>query len=120
MDCIALTKKKIKVLAIHFSYNKELETEENFIRHVWKIENVVKLPRMRNLNLEGKITIFKTLAISKVIHLFLVTNVLTQIINELNKIQKEFIWNGSNPKIKHSTVRNKFENGGLKKCGYFI
>ena len=43
---------------------------------------------MRNLTLEGKITIFKTLAISKIIHLSLVTNVPTQIINELNKIQK--------------------------------
>ena len=58
---------------------------------------------MRNLTVKGKITIFKTLAISKIIHLSLVTNVPTEIINELNKIQKEFIWNGNNPKIKHST-----------------
>ena len=37
MDCIDLTKKKtIKILGIHFSYNKKLETEENFIRHVEK------------------------------------------------------------------------------------
>ena len=98
MDCIDLTKKTIKVLGIHFSYNKKLETEENFIRHVWKIEKVLKLWRMRNLTLEGKITIFKTLAISKIIHLSRVTNVPTQIIKELNKIQKEFIWNGSIPK----------------------
>ena len=55
---------------------------------------------MRNLTLEGKITIFKTLAISKIIHLSLVTNVLTQLINEINKVQKEFIWYRSNPKIK--------------------
>ena len=88
--------------------------QENFIRHVWKIEKVLKLWRMRNLTLEGKITIFKTLAISKIIHLSLVTNVPTQIIKELNKIQKEFIWNGSSPKIKHSTLCNKYENGGLK------
>ena len=114
MDCIDLTKKPIKISGIHFSYNKKLETEENFIRHVWKIEKVLKLWRMRNLTLEGKITIFKTLAISKIIHLSLVTNVPTQIIKELNKIQKEFIWNGSNPKIKHSTLCNKYENGGLK------
>ena len=114
MDCIDLTKKTIKVLGIHFSYNKKIETEENFIRHVRKIEKVLKLRRMRNLTLEGKTTIFKTLAISKIIHLSLVTNVPTQIINELNKTQKEFIWNGSNPKIKHSTLCNKYENGGLK------
>ena len=62
---------------------------------------------MQNLTLEGKITIFKTLAISKIIHLSLVTNVSMQIIKELNKIQKESTWNGSNPKIKHSTLCNK-------------
>ena len=43
---------------------------------------------MRNLPVERKITIFKTLAVTKIIHLSLVTNVLMEIIHELNKIQK--------------------------------
>ena len=114
MDCIDVTKKTIKVLGIHFSYNKKLETEENVIRHVRKIEKVLKLRRVRNLTLEGKITVVETLAISKIIHLSLVINFPTQIINELNKKQKELISNGRNPKIKHSTLCNKYENGGLK------
>ena len=114
MDCIDVTKKTIKVLGIHFSYNKKLETEENVIRHVRKIEKVLKLRRVRNLTLEGKITVVETLAISKIIHLSLVINFPSQIINELNKKQKEFISNGRNPKIKHSTLCNKYENGGLK------
>ena len=74
---------------------------------------------MRNLTLERKITIFKTLAISKIIHFSLVTNFPTKIINELNKIQKELIWNGKNPKIKYSTLCNKNENGGLKMCMFY-
>ena len=69
---------------------------------------------MRNLTVEGKITIFKTLAISKIIHLSLAINVPMEIINELNKMQKEFIWNGNNAKIKPSTLCNKYENGGSK------
>ena len=40
MDCIDFTKKKkkkeIRILGVHSCYNKKLETEENFIRHVWK------------------------------------------------------------------------------------
>ena len=112
MDCIDLTKKPIKISGIHFSYNKKLETEENFIRHVRKIEKVLKLWRMRNFTVEGQITIFKILAISKIIHLSLITNVPTEIINELNKIQKEFIWNGNNSKMKHFILCNKDENGG--------
>ena len=66
------------------------------------------------MTVEGKIIISKTLAISKIIHLSLVTIVPMEIINKLNKIQKEFIWNGNNPKINHSTLCNKYENGGLK------
>ena len=71
---------------MHFSYNKKLEREKKIVRHVRKIKKVLKLWRKQNLALEGKITIFKTLAISKIIHLSLVTNVPTQIINELKKI----------------------------------
>ena len=36
------------------------------------------------------------------------------IIDQLNKTQKDFIWNGLNPKIKNSTINNNYENGGLK------
>ena len=41
IDCIELTKEPIKIVGIHFSYNKKLENEENFIRHVQKIEKVL-------------------------------------------------------------------------------
>ena len=46
---------------------------------------------MRNLSLLGTITTFKTLALSKIIHLALVTNVPTATIELLSKIQKEFL-----------------------------
>ena len=36
------------------------------------------------------------------------------IIDQLNKTQKNFIWNGLNPKIKNSTINNNYENGRLK------
>ena len=93
MECIDLTKNSVKILGIHFSYNRKIENEENFVKFVKKIENVLKVWRTRNLTVQGKITIFKTLAISKVIHLALVTNVPRVIIVQLNEIQKDFVWN---------------------------
>ena len=36
------------------------------------------------------------------------------IIDQLNKTQANFIWNGLNPKIKNSTINNNYENGELK------
>ena len=36
------------------------------------------------------------------------------IIDQLNKTQKNLIWNRLNPKIKNSTINNNCKNGGLK------
>ena len=59
---------------------------------VKNICNVIKLWRMRHLSLEGKITIFKSLALSEIVYLALLTIVPKSIIEELNEIQKKFLW----------------------------
>ena len=56
---------------------------------------------MRNLTTEGKVSVFKSLAIFRIVHLSLITTVPHAIINQLNDIKKNFIWNGKYPKIKH-------------------
>ena len=80
-----------EILGIYFSYNKKLENEKNFLDHITKLQKVINIWKMRNLSLLGKITIFKTLALSKIIHLALVTNVPTATIELLSKIQKGFL-----------------------------
>ena len=77
------------------------------------MQNILKLWKLRNLTIEGRIVVFKSLVISKLIHLALVTEIPTSTINLLTKIQMEFIWKG-NPKIKISTLCNDYENDGLK------
>ena len=114
MKCTDLRLNTVKLLGIHFSYNKKIENDENFLKQITSIEKVLKLWRMRNLTLEGKVTVFKALAISKIVHLALITNIPTSTMKELNKIQKEFIWKNKNPKIKHTTLCNNYDNGGLK------
>ena len=75
---------------------------------------ISKLWKLRNLSTEGRIIVFKPLAISKLIDLALVTETLTTAINLLTKIQMEFIWKEKNPKMKASTLCNEYEYGGLK------
>ena len=67
----------------------------------------------------GKKAIFKTLALSKIIHLDLMTNVPKATIELLNKIQKEFLWGKNKSKIKHDNLCNDYENGGLKSVDIF-
>ena len=69
---------------------------------VKNICNVIKLWHMRHLSLEGKITIFKSLAFSKIVYLALLTIVPKNIIKELNQIQKKVLW--SNKKFKLNMV----------------
>ena len=85
-----------------------------FLKAISNIQGVLKLWRMRQLTIEGRIVIFKTLAISKIVYLALLTNTTNIIIDELEKIQKKFIWNNSTPKIKQETLRMDYKNGGLK------
>ena len=47
---------------------------------------------MRKVTLEGKITIFKSVSISKIVHLMIITKVPNTVIEELKQIQKIFSW----------------------------
>ena len=78
------------------------------------ITNMQNVWRMRNITLEGKIITFKTLALSKIAYLTLITSFSKQLFQEIQRIQKAFIWNNLTPKIKHETWCNSFEKGGLK------
>ena len=91
MKCVNLNNETVKILGVHFSYNKNLEQDKNFCEHIIKIENILKLWRMRQLTLEVRITIFKSLAVSKVIHFLLITKIHNNTIDLLYKIQKNFI-----------------------------
>ena len=61
---------------------------------------------MRNLTLEGKIVILKTIKISKIVFQSFITTVPKYVVNKLEKIQKTFLWNNSTLKIKHETLCN--------------
>ena len=69
---------------------------------------------MHRLTLEGKIIVFKTLGKnSKIIFHSLISKVPTEIISELERIQKTFLW-PSKRKIKNETLCSDFKYGGLK------
>ena len=51
MQCINLKKESLKILGIHFSYNKKLEQDEKIECLIVKVENVSKLWKMRDLSI---------------------------------------------------------------------
>ena len=77
------------------------------------IHGILKLWSMRNLSIEGKIVVFKTLTIFELFYLALLTVIPKHITDEVAKIQKIFTWHDSSPKIKHETLRMELA-GDLK------
>ena len=79
MKCIDLRNEAIKILGVYFSYNQKIKDDKNFYNIISNIQGVLNLWRMRNLTLEGRIVVFKTLAISKIVFLALLTKIPYQV-----------------------------------------
>ena len=69
---------------------------------------------MRQLSLEGKITIFNSLVISKIVYLASLTLIPNSVFEELIELQKTLLWRNMRAKTKHDTLCNNFTEGGLK------
>ena len=65
--CIDLNVHTLKILDTHLSYNEKLKEDKNIYKIVTDMQWVLKIWKMRRLTLEGKIVIFKTIAISKIV-----------------------------------------------------
>ena len=48
MRCIDLVSNIVKILGIYFSHNEKLEIQENFKRHMIKIEKILPIWRIRD------------------------------------------------------------------------
>ena len=101
MRCIDLCNEAFKNFGTYFSYSRKIKEECNFLKIVSNVLSVLNLWRYRDLILEGRIVVFKSLAISKIVFQALIAPVPTHVIKALETIQTSFLWNNSNPKIKH-------------------
>ena len=87
--CIIYVMKLLKI-QILTSYNNTIKQESNFLKIVSNVQTVLELWRFRNLTLEGRIVIFKSLAISKIVFQALIAPVPSHIIKSLGTIQTFF------------------------------
>ena len=97
-----LTNDANKILGIHFLYHNETKTERNFLSIVKKIQNALNVWNTKILAVEGRM------------YLSLISTVPNSILNEVQKIQKAFLWYSTKPKINHKTPCSTFEEDVLK------
>lgn len=105
---------KFKLLGIHFNTDLEKMEKENYTPKIQQMEKILKQWNKRTLSPIGKITVIKTLVIPIYNHLFMsLPNPDDVIIERINKILYDFLWN-NNPKIKKSVIVKQYTEGGLK------
>ena len=104
----------MKIIGVFYTYDKKLYEEKNFELVVDKMNDTLALWRWRNLTLSGRIAIFKTMALSKIVYISLLSCTPSSIIDKVVEIQNEFLWDSKKPKMKHSSLINDYAQGGLK------
>ena len=109
---IAWPVNSILALGIYFSYNDEIVYNKNFEQKLNKMKSLLNLWYPRNLTLYDRITILKSLAISKLVYNTSVLTFPTKFTAMVNQAITQFVWN-KKAKIKHKTMIGPKEQGGL-------
>ncbi len=109
----------VNYLGIHVGKNMKELSNINFGTTIGKMKSVLNMWKQRDLTLLGKISIVKSLALSKLVY---VTTVLgpppTNVVNDIEKTLFDFVWNGKRDKIKRATIIGDYNQGGLRMPSY--
>ena len=108
--------KEFTSLGINYNIDEfDKITDLNIQPKILEMEKLIGLWKSRNLTLIGKITITKTLLLSKIIHILLsLPKPSEDTFRMMEEIFKKKLWEDKPPKFKTSTPENTTANGGLQ------
>ena len=104
----------MKILGVHFSYDKKGNDELNFNQKILKLQTKLHVWSTRDLTIFGRATILKTLGLSQLV--FSAPNlVVPQGIADMVKTKSfRFIWRNKKDKIKRSGLYQDLDTGGIR------
>ena len=103
----------ISALGTSFSHNYKLCEWENFTPKINKLKTVFNVWSQRDLSVYGRITIAKTLGLSKLLFSSACICTPAHVIDKVNRLIVYFVWRGKKPKIKSDTLIGSKDQGGL-------
>ena len=106
--------KPIKALGILFGHNKHEVRKLNWDDKIEKIEAMINGWKKRYFSLFGKITIIKSLGMSKIAYVASMIETPNLVVQRLNNVFMNFLWGGKRSKIRKEIIVQKFEKGGLQ------
>ena len=110
---IDFSSKIFKVLGIKFSTDLDSIVKINYDEKIEEIRNLLNAWKRRYLTPLGKISVIKSLALSKLNHLFVsLPDPDTDTINLLNSMFFDFLWDGKNDKRLNAQLPLKISQKG--------
>ena len=105
---------QIKILGITFTNDNKNITERNIEPKIVQIKKEISQWHRRNLTPLGKITVIKSLLISKLVHLFTaLPNPPQAEVKILERLFFSFLWGNKRDPVKRAKAVQKFSEGGL-------
>ena len=108
------TDKPVCTLGITVSNDPDVIMKENFMPRLKAFDNILNIWYCRGLSLKGKVTILKSLALPNLLYPMSVLPIPTEIVNIIDNMIMDFIWNKRRPKVKKNVMIQNIENGGIK------
>ena len=104
------------VLGVEYNVNEMGEiTRLNIEKKINDIKNLIRLWQARKLSPYGKVTVIKSLFLSKITHLLLTLPSPDQsLFNELDTLFNSFLWNNKPPKFRKGIMEADIIDGGLR------
>ena len=106
--------KKFSILGIEFTSDLEEITNKNIENKLIDMQREINNWSRRNLTPFGKVTVIKSIILSKIVHILIALPTPSQnMLKKINNMLFNFLWDGKPDKIKRKTARNKIEKGGI-------
>ena len=86
---------------------------QNWAKHLTKLQQRLKLWTSRPLSTRGKTTLLKTYGLTQFIYLASIFNIPPPIATIISKVMFQFLWGGQTELIRRTTLQQPIHNGGL-------
>ena len=102
------------ILGIEFTKNLKDITDKNLETKLIDMQREINNWSKRDLTPFGKVTVIRTLIISKIVHILIsLPTPSKKVMLKINKMLYEFLWDGKPDKLKREIAKQKIENGGI-------
>ena len=88
--------------------------KDNFDPRLQTMSDTLNIWLSRNLSLNGKVTILKSLALPKIQYVASCLPITSDVLQETSKIISKFLWKHKTPKVNKNVIIQPIEDGGIK------